>query len=389
MKFIEDYNIDNKKVILRLDLNVTIKNNKILDNTKIVKSLKTINYCLKHNDHILIMSHLGKIKTEEDMNNNSLRIVCDELRKLLHKDIYFVPRTRGRELEDSFNKHIITMMENTRFEDLNGKKESSCDDELSKYWASLGDVFVNDAFGTTHRCHASNYGIKKYCKVSLYGFLIQEEINGLKPIISDVKRPFTVIMGGAKVDDKVALIKSLLNDADYLLVGGGIANTFLKASGKEIGKSLYSKEYVEEIRQLSNDYSSKIIMPIDVVVTEENSIIDDPNNISIDDMKTNNIIYDIGPNTISNYKDIIDKSSTIFLNGTVGKYEDPNYANGTKELLNVLKNAKCIKIAGGGDALASIASLHQESSFDYLSTGGGATLEYIATKKLACFEDKK
>ncbi len=389
MKFIEDYNIDNKKVILRLDLNVTIKNNKILDNTKIVKSLKTINYCLEHNDHILIMSHLGKIKTEEDRGKNSLKIVCDELRKLLHKDIYFVPRTRGKELEDSFSKHVITMMENTRFEDLDGKKESGCDEELSKYWASLGDVFVNDAFGTTHRKHASNYGISKYSKVSLYGYLIQEEINGLKPIISDVKRPFTVIMGGAKVDDKVALIKSLLNDADYLLVGGGIANTFLKASGKEIGKSLYSKEYVDEIKDLLNKYSSKIIMPIDVVVTEENSIIDEPNNISIDDMKSNNIIYDIGPNTINNYKDIIDNSNTIFLNGTVGKYEEPNYANGTKELLNVLKHAKCIKIAGGGDALASINSLHQESSFNYLSTGGGATLEYIATKKLACFEDEK
>ena len=162
MKFIEDINVDNKKVILRLDLNVTIKDNQILDDTKIVKSLKTINYLLDHNCKVLIMSHLGKIKTEEDKVNNSLKIVCARLCELLNKPIVFVTATRGKELEDAFNNNNIVLMENTRYEDLDGNKESGNDPELAKYWASLGEVFINDAFGTTHRCHASNNGISKY-----------------------------------------------------------------------------------------------------------------------------------------------------------------------------------------------------------------------------------
>ncbi|MBR6072807.1 MAG: phosphoglycerate kinase [Bacilli bacterium] len=381
MKFIEDINVDNKKVILRLDLNVTIKDNQILDDTKISKSLKTINYLLDHNCKVLIMSHLGKIKTEEDKANNSLKIVCAGLCELLGKPIVFVTATRGKELEDAFNNNNIVMMENTRYEDLDGKKESGNDEELAKYWASLGEVFINDAFGTTHRCHASNNGISKYLE-SGYGYLIKEELDGLDPIVNNIKRPFTVIMGGAKVDDKVQLIKSLLNECDNLLVGGGIANTFLKASGYEIGESLYSADYIDEVKDILNEYSFKIVLPIDVVVNNND-------NISTIDSKsvTEGAIYDLGPKTLQVYRDILDESETVFINGTIGLYEDERYNKGTIELFNILRRCNNIKIAGGGDAVASINTLGYQDAFNYLSTGGGATLEYIADKKLKCFEE--
>ena len=379
MKFIEDLNVDNKKVILRLDLNVTIQDGKIVDNTKIVKSLKTINYLLDHNCKILIMSHLGRIKTLEDKLRNSLEPVSLELSKLLGKNVCFIPETRNI-VPNILDNHQICLMENTRFEDLDGKKESGNDEELAKYWASLGEIFINDAFGTTHRCHASNNGISKYLE-SGYGYLIKEEIDGLNPVVNDIKRPFTVIMGGAKVDDKIQLIKAMLNECDNLIVGGGIANTFLKAAGYEIGTSLYSADYVDQVKELLDNYSSKIILPVDVVVN-----IND--NISTIDVKnlSEGAIYDLGPKSLQVIRDILDESETVFMNGTVGMYEDERYKQGTVELLEILRRCNNIKIAGGGDALASVNTLGYQDAFNFLSTGGGATLEYIETKKLKCFE---
>lgn len=383
MKYIENIDVKNKKVILRLDLNVTIKEGKIVDDTKIKKSIPTIKYLLDNNAHILIMSHLGKIKEESDKLNNSLNIVSLRLSELLNKDVKFISLTRGEELKRALVEHEITLMENTRFEDLNNKAESSCDEELSKYWASLGEVFINDAFGTTHRRHASNYGISKYLP-SAYGFLINEELMGLEPIIKDIKKPFTVIMGGAKVDDKVALIKSLLEECDNLLVGGGIANTFLKASGYNIGNSLYSADYVPEIKELLTKYKDKIFIPNDVVVQENNQIY----TCDIADIKDGAVIYDIGLKSIKDYALIIENAKTIFINGCVGMYEDANFRNGTNNLFQELGKSNAIKIAGGGDALASINKLGYREDFDFLSTGGGATLEYLATKKIKCFEDE-
>ena len=380
MKFIEDLNVDNKKVILRLDLNVTIQDGKIVDNTKIVKSLKTINYLLDHNCKILIMSHLGRIKTLEDKLRNSLEPVSLELSKLLGKNVCFIPETRDI-LPTILDNHQICLMENTRFEDLDGKKESGNDEELAKYWASLGEIFINDAFGTSHRCHASNNGISKYLE-SGYGYLIKEELDGLSPVVNDIKRPFTVIMGGAKVDDKIQLIKAMLNECDNLIVGGGIANTFLKASGYEIGTSLYSADYVDQVKELLDNYSAKIILPVDVVVN-----IND--NISIIDVKnlSEGAIYDLGPKSLQVIRDILDESETVFMNGTVGMYEDERYKQGTVELLEILRRCNNIKIAGGGDALASVNTLGYQDAFNFLSTGGGATLEYIEAKKLKCFEE--
>ena len=380
MKFIEDINLDNKKVILRLDLNVTIQDGKILDNTKIVKSLKTINYLLDHNCRVLIMSHLGRIKTLEDKLRNSLEPVSLELSKLLGKNVCFIPETRDI-VPTILDNHQICLMENTRYEDLEDKKESGNDPELAKYWASLGEVFINDAFGTSHRCHASNNGISKYLE-SGYGYLIKEELDGLNPVVNDIKRPFTVIMGGAKVDDKIQLIKAMLNECDNLIVGGGIANTFLKAKGYEIGTSLFSADYVDQVKELLDNYSSKIVLPVDVVIN-----IND--NISTIDVKnlTEGAIYDLGPKSLQVIRDILDESETVFMNGTVGMYEDERYKQGTIELLEILRRCNNIKIAGGGDALASVNTLGYQDAFNFLSTGGGATLEYIEAKRLKCFDE--
>lgn len=382
MKYIEDIEIKNNKVILRLDLNVTIKDGVILDDTKIKKSIPTIKYILNTNSSILIMSHLGKVKTEEDKENNSLRIVSETLSNLLGEKVLFIEETRGSKLESWSELNNICLMENTRYEDLNGKLESGCDMELASYWASLGDLFVNDAFGTTHRRHASNYGISKYV-TSAYGFLIQEELMGLKPIISDIEHPFTVVMGGAKVDDKVALIERLLEECDYLLVGGGIANTFLKAKSYNIGSSLYSADYVDKVRELIDRYQDKIWMPVDVVVKENIDI----KIYNIEDCTTDSQIFDIGPKSVEIYSDIIRKSKTLFVNGTMGLYEEKEYRNGTEGLYKSMNLCDGNIIAGGGDAVASVNKLGYVQEFDFLSTGGGASLEYIATKKINCFED--
>jgi phosphoglycerate kinase len=381
MKFIKDIDVKNKKVILRLDLNVTIKDNIIADDTRIKKSIPTIKYLLDQGAHVLIMSHLGKVKTESDFETHSLKIVCDYISNLLNRKIYFVQSYKSEELNNALKENDLVMMENTRFADVPNKLESNCDMELAKYWASLGDVYINDAFGMTHRKHASNYGISTYIE-SGYGFLIEEELKGLKPVIDEIQKPFTVIMGGAKVDDKIQLIKSLLERCDYLIVGGGIANTFINAEGYSIGKSLYSMDYVEDIRRLLNKYRNKIYIPVDVTVEDGNNI----KILNIDSINANSIIYDIGPKTIEIYKVIINKSETILLNGTVGLYENPKFRNGTEELLQILSECNAIKIAGGGDALTSINELGYAKSFDFLSTGGGATLDYIANRTLKCFD---
>ncbi len=383
MRYIKDIDIKNKKIVLRLDLNVTIKNGVILDDTKIVKSLETINYLLNNNCHILMMSHLGKIKTEDDLKTNSLKVVCERLSKLLNKEIIFVENPVDSKIPNILDEHQLVLLENTRYMDYPDKKESKCDLELAKFWASAGEIFVNDAFGTSHRKHASNYGISKYLD-SYYGLLFQKELEGLKPIIgSNIKHPFTVIMGGAKVDDKIDLIKSLLKKCDYLLVGGGIANTFLKAKGYNIGASLLNEEALANVKDITDIYADKIILPDDVTVLSNDKVI----TCNIKEVKDNDIIYDIGDKTIKEYQSFINQSATIFINGTMGLYEDERFATGTQEVLAILSQSKAITIAGGGDAVSSINKFNLADGFDFLSTGGGATLEYITDEKIQCFEE--
>ena len=298
-KTIKDFNLKNKKVIIRCDFNVPIKDFKITDNNRIVMSIPTIKYAIDNGAKVILMSHLGKIKTEADKKKNTLKPVALELEKLLNTKVKFIPFTRGKELEDaisSMNSKDVLLMENTRFEDLDGKKESKNDSELGKYWASLGDIFINDAFGTAHRSHASNVGIAENIDSGI-GFLMEKELEILKPAIDKPKKPFIVILGGAKVNDKIKVIENLVEIADYILIGGGMCHTFLKADGYNMGNSLIDNDNIDFCANILEKYSKKIILPIDLVVNNE---FKDTKGIvkSINELEESDISMDIGPKTI-------------------------------------------------------------------------------------------
>lgn len=388
-KTLKNTDIKNKRVVLRCDLNVPIKDGFILDDSKIKASLETINYLMDNNCKIIILSHLGKVKTPADKAKNSLEPVYNRLRELLKREIYFSRETRAvnlyMQVENMLPKDVL-LLENTRFEDLNGNLESGCDPQLSMYWASLCDVFVMDAFGTSHRKHASTYGISKYVP-SCIGFLVEKELIALDKFIINGKRPLTIVMGGAKIEDKISLIEKFLDKCDHLLLTGGIANTFLKVLNINVGASLCSKnpEILEKVKNILLNYREKIMLPLDVVVANTY----DKNYIKykrLNELDADDIIYDCGNKTIERYKSIIEESETIFVNGTMGRYEDLRFANGTKEFLNMLANSNKILVAGGGDSVSAINNFGFKDSFTYLSSGGGATLEYLTTNNLPGLE---
>lgn len=384
MKNIVDFDLEGKKVILRCDFNVTIKDGKILSDERITASLKTINYLVNHQAKVILLSHLGKVKTKEDMDKNTLFPVYQKLCELLNTNVYFSSVTRGTILETKINylkNGEVLLMENTRYEDFPDKLESKCDEELSKYWASLGDIFINDAFAMTHRKHSSNYGIAKYLPHGI-GFLIEEELKGLEIVINP-QRPFTVIMGGAKVEDKLDIIKGILPKCDYLLLGGGIANSFLNID-HNVGLSLKDDDKKEELKELLSIYKDKIVMPVDYKVLNEDKVFRRKYN----EIEDEDNILDIGDDTIIIYKERINESQTIFLNGTMGKYESQKeFENGTKEILTAISESSAQTVIGGGDAISS-KEYFNIKDFSFISTGGGATLEYLATNKLKCFEEE-
>ena len=380
MKTIRDFDLNNKKVIIRVDFNVPIKDGIIEDDTRIKESLKTINYAIEHNAKVILMSHLGRIKEESDKIKNTLKPVSVRLSELLNKEVIFIPSTRGIELENAvsnLNNGDVLLMENTRFEDLDNKKESKNDSQLGEYWASLGDIYINDAFGTAHRAHASNVGIASHLDSGI-GFLIEKELDSLLPAINNPERPFTVILGGAKVSDKIGVIENLGKIADYILIGGGMAFTFLKASGVEIGNSLLDEESIDFCKKMLQEYKDKLILPIDVVT--------DLKECFITDITKEEKGLDIGPKTVKLFKQYLENSKTIIWNGPVGMFEEERYSNGTKGICEVLKNIEAIKIAGGGDTASAIKNLGYEQAFTHISTGGGASLELIKKKKLPGIE---
>ena len=380
-KNIEDFDLSGKKVIIRVDFNVPIKDNKIIDDNRIKMSLKTINYAINNNAKIILMSHLGRVKTEEDKINNSLKIVGDRLSELLGKEVTFINNTRGSELENAINNMNngdVILMENTRFEDVNGKLESSNDPELGKYWASLGDIFINDAFATCHRAHASNVGIASNLPNGL-GYLVKEEVDKFS-ILDNPDRPYTLILGGSKVSDKIGVIENMVKKCDYILIGGGMAYTFLKSLGYNIGLSLLDEESIDFCKRMLDSYKDKIILPLDSVVSDE---IEELSNIKdIDLFDDNDKALDIGPKTIDEFKKIIDKSNTIVWNGPLGYYENERFARGTKDILKYLANSNKTVILGGGDTAACAINYGYKDAFTHISTGGGASLELLEGKEL-------
>ena len=384
-------NIEGKKVLIRVDFNVPMdkKTGAITDDNRIREALPTIKYVLEHGGRAVLFSHLGRVETEEDKLKRSLRPVVARLSELLGQEVKFVPQTRGAELEAAINElknGEALMFENTRFEDVNAegkKKESKNDPELGKYWASLGDVFVNDAFGTAHRAHASNVGIASNIKETVAGFLLEKEIKYIGGAVDNPVRPYVAILGGAKVSDKIAVIESLIEKADKILVGGGMMFTFLKAQGLNVGLSKCEDDKVELATELLAKANGKIILPVDTLAAKAFDN-DAPYRVaSVDDIKEDEMGLDIGPKSVELFAKELQGAKTVVWNGPMGVFEMPNFANGTIQVCEAIASlTDANTIVGGGDSAAAAIQLGYAKKFSHISTGGGASLEYLEGKTL-------
>lgn len=394
-KTIRDVEVTDKKVLVRVDFNVPIKDGVIQDDNRIIQALPTIKYLIDNNAKIILCSHLGKVKTEEDKASKSLAPVAKRLKELLNQDVVFIDQTRGEKLEtaiNNLNPGEVLMFENTRFEDVDGKKESGCDQELANYWASLVDMVVIDAFGTAHRAHASNVGISNASDIAVSGFLIEKEIDFLNNALTNPKRPFVAIVGGAKVSDKIAVIKQLLTKADYVLIGGGMAYTFLKAQGYNIGDSICELDKLDVANEILSLGKDKIILPIDVKLNNQFANDGDIKVVSYDQIPDGYQGLDIGDQTIELFAKYIKTAKTIVWNGPMGVFEFSNFAKGTNSVCEAIKdNPEAISIIGGGDSAAAAISLGYQDQFSHISTGGGASLEFLEGKDLpgiSCLDNK-
>ncbi len=383
-KTIRDFDLEDKKVLIRVDFNVPIKDGVITDDNRIRESLKTINYAIDNGAKVILLSHLGRVKTEEDKLKNTLRPVANRLSELLGKEVKFIPETRGTELEEAVNnlqKGDVLLMENTRFEDLDGKKESGNVEELGAYWASLGDIYINDAFGTAHRAHASNVGIASHLPNGI-GFLIEKELDNLDKAVNNPERPFTVVLGGAKVSDKIGVIKNLVNRADHILIGGGMMFTFLKAKGYEIGTSLLDEESIDFCKEMLANYTDKLVLPVDVLCALEMSEEASVRHTDVASINPDEMGLDIGEETVALFTKYLNESKTIVWNGPVGAFEYANFASGTKALCDALAGLDATVIVGGGDSASATIKFGYKDKYTHISTGGGASLELLEGKEL-------
>jgi phosphoglycerate kinase len=395
---VSDLDVNDKKVLMRVDFNVPVKDGVIGDDNRVVAALPTIKYIIEHNGKAILFSHLGRVKTEDDKKALTMRPVAQRLSDLLGKPVTFVPATHGKQLEDAIadmKDGDVLLFENTRFEDLDGKKESGNDAKLGQYWASLGDEFVNDAFGTAHRSHASNVGISTAMKAAgkpvAAGFLMEKEIKFLGNAVDNPKHPFVAILGGAKVSDKIGVIDHLLDKADKVIIGGGMTYTFYAAKGLKIGNSLVEKDKIDLAKQILAKAGDKIVLPTDNVVAEkfDNDV---PNKVVEGDIPDGYMALDIGPKSIKAFEDVLKDAKTVVWNGPMGVFEMSNYAKGTLEVgkfLGTLSDATTI--VGGGDSTAAVKQLGVGDKLTHISTGGGASLEYLEGKTLpgiAAISDK-
>lgn len=396
-KTINDLNLKGKKVLIREDFNVPIKDGVITSNKRIKASLPTIQKVIEEGGKAILFSHLGRVKEEADKKTKSLAIVAKELTKLLGKKVYFVNQTRGSKLEmaiESLQEGDVLLVQNTRFEDLKNKAESKNDPELGKYWASLGDVFINDAFGTAHRAHASNVGIAKNISESAMGYLLEKEINALSKVLHDPLRPFIAIVGGAKISDKIKVLDSLLKIADKVIIGGGMAYTFEKARGNEIGTSIVEDDKVDLAKEYLAKYGAKIVLPVDHALSKtfaNNKRLTnkkDPKNIPPQYMG-----LDIADGSIKLFQETLEGAKTVLWNGPMGVTEFSNFKKGTEAIAKAIGQLEgAYSVVGGGDSIAAIENLGLESAFSHISTGGGASIEFLEGKELpgvAAIEDLK
>ena len=393
-KTVKDIDLKDKKVLVRVDFNVPLKDGVITDDTRIKAALPTINYVLEQGGKAILFSHLGRVKTEEDKEGKSLAPVAKRLGELLGKEVTFVPETRGEQLEEAIRNMKdgdVVVFENTRFEDVDGKKESKNDTELGKYWASLGDVFVNDAFGTAHRAHASNVGIASTGIPTVAGFLMEKEIKFIGEAVEEPKRPMIAILGGAKVSDKIGVIENLIPKADKILIGGGMTYTFYEAKGIKIGNSLVEADKVELAKELIEKAGDKLVLPIDNVCAPEFSN-DVETQVIEGDIPDGLMALDIGSASVKLFADTLQGAKTVVWNGPMGVFEMSNFAKGTIGVCEAIANLEgATTIIGGGDSAAAAEQLGFADKFTHISTGGGASLELLEGKELpglAAINDK-
>lgn len=385
-KIITDLQVAGKKVLMRVDFNVPMKDGVITNDNRIVEALPSIKYVLENGGKVIAFSHLGKIKEEADKAKKSLASVAKRLEELLGKPVKFVAETRGAALEAAvaeLKDGEIMMFENTRFEDLDGKKESKNDPELGKYWASLGDVFVNDAFGTAHRAHASNVGIAANIAESAAGFLMEKEIKFVGGAVDAPELPLVAILGGAKVSDKIGVIENLIAKADKIIVGGGMMFTFLKAQGYNIGKSLVEEDKIELAKELLAKAGSKLILPVDTLAAKEFKNDTEFRSVSVKEIADDEMGLDIGAESVKLFADTLKGAKTVIWNGPMGVFEMENFAKGTIGVCEAIANLEgAMTIIGGGDSAAAAMQLGYADKFTHISTGGGASLEYLEGKVL-------
>lgn len=398
---VSDLDVKDKKVLVRVDFNVPIKDGVIGDDNRIVAALPTIKYIIENGGKAILLSHLGRVKSDADKKELTLKPVANRLSELLNKPVTFVAENEGKEVEDTINNMQdgdVVVLENTRFQDIDndfGKRESKNDPKLGEYWASLGDMYVNDAFGTAHRSHASNVGIaeamKKDGKPAAAGFLMEKEIKFLGDAVANPVHPFVTILGGAKVSDKIDVITNLIPKSDHILIGGGMAYTFLAAQGHEIGKSLFEPDKVDLAKKLLKEADGKIVLPVDNLAATEFSN-DAARKVVGDDIPENMMGLDIGPKTVEKFKDILKDAKTVVWNGPMGAFEMSNFAEGTLEVGKALADlTDATTIIGGGDSTAAAKQLGIAPKITHISTGGGASLQYLEGKELpgiACISDK-
>lgn len=385
-KTIKDVQLKGKTVLMRVDFNVPMKNGIITDENRIVQALPTIKYALEQGAKLVLFSHLGRVESEADKATNSLAPVAQRLSELLYQPVLFVDETRGEKLENAIKnmkEKEIVMFENTRFEDLNKKAESKNNPELGKYWASLGDLFVNDAFGTAHRAHASNAGIAANMETVVAGFLMEKEIKFIGEAVDNPTRPFVAILGGAKVSDKISVIENLLTKADKILICGAMAYTFFKALGYEVGLSKCELDYVDFAKSLLEKANGKIVLPEDTVVTKEFSENAEYSVVNSNQIPADSMGMDIGPRSVELFAKELKGAKTVVWNGPAGVFEFDNFAKGTNAICKLLADLKdATTIIGGGDSAAAAIKLGYEDKFTHISTGGGASLEYLEGKEL-------
>lgn len=387
-KTVRDIDVAGKKVLVRVDFNVPIQNGKVGDDTRIQAALPTINYLLDGGASLILCSHLGRPKGEPDPEF-SLKPVAAHLGDLLGQQVDFVGDCVGplaEEAAQQLQPKGVLLLENTRFHA--GEKKN--DPEMAKQLASLADIYVNDAFGSAHRAHASTAGVAQFLP-AVAGFLMEKEIRYLGQAVADPERPFLAILGGAKISDKIGVIKNLLIKADQVLIGGGMANTFFKAQGYPVGDSLVEDESLDVAREIISTANNQLRLPVDVVIGDEFSNAAQFKVISMGPIPDGWRILDIGPETVANFGKLISEAGTVVWNGPMGVFEFPNFATGTNGIAAAVAGSAATSIIGGGDSVAAINQAGLAANITHISTGGGASLEMLEGKTLpglAVLEDK-